>query len=114
MNRLVVKSRVGPDGVLRVTLPVGADNADQDVQVTVEPLTPGKPMTQEEWKAWVESMAGSITDPTAATTRGRSRRNSRGASNRGTAQSRRPGRHAQATRRPPVRAQPSPTAAAPM
>jgi hypothetical protein len=26
--------------------------------VTVEPLAPKKPMTQEEWRAWVDSMAG--------------------------------------------------------
>jgi hypothetical protein len=61
---MVVTSRVDADGVLRVTLPVGVADADREVQVTVEPLTPKKPMTQAEWTAWVESMAGSITDPT--------------------------------------------------
>jgi hypothetical protein len=64
MNRMVVKSRVGSDGVLHLALPVGMEEADKEVQVTVELTTPKKEMTQEEWEAWVDSMAGSITDPT--------------------------------------------------
>jgi hypothetical protein len=58
MNRMVVKSRVGSDGVLHLALPVGAEEANKEVQVTVEPITPKKDMTQEEWAAWVDSMAG--------------------------------------------------------
>jgi hypothetical protein len=38
MNRIVVNSRVGDDGVLHLALPVGADEANQEVRVTVEPL----------------------------------------------------------------------------
>ena len=64
MNRMVVKSKVGSDGVLHLTLPVGVEEADKEVQITVEPITPKKVMSQEEWEAWVDSMAGSITDPT--------------------------------------------------
>jgi hypothetical protein len=63
MQRVVVKSRIGADGVLHMTVPVGAASANQDVQVTIEPAGP-PPMTQEEWRAFVLSMAGSITDPT--------------------------------------------------
>jgi len=59
MNRMIVKSRIGSDGVLRMTLPVGSQDANQDVQVTVEPLAPKKAMTPAEWAAWVDSMAGS-------------------------------------------------------
>ena len=59
MNRMVVKSRVGSDGVLHLALPVGVEEADKEVQITVEPITPKKAMTQEEWEAWVDSMAGS-------------------------------------------------------
>lgn len=58
MNRTVVKSRIGADGVLRVTLPLGAQEADQEVQVTVEPLT-AKAVPDAAWAVWVESMAGS-------------------------------------------------------
>jgi hypothetical protein len=62
MSRIVVKSKVGSDGVLQLTLPLGAAEADREVQVTVEPIK--NPMTQEEWRQWVLSMAGSIPDPT--------------------------------------------------
>ena len=64
MDRMVVKSRVGGDGVLHLTLPVGVEEANKEVQITVEPLTPQKAMTQEEWEAWVDATAGSIPDPT--------------------------------------------------
>ncbi len=64
MNRMVVKSRVGSDGVLHLALPVGVEEADKEVQVTVEPITPKKEMTQEEWRAFILSTAGSVTDPT--------------------------------------------------
>jgi hypothetical protein len=43
---------------------VGIADAEKEVEVTVEPVTAKKQMTQEEWAAWVKSMAGSITDPT--------------------------------------------------
>ena len=61
MNRMVVKSKVGSDGVLHLNLPLGAEDAEREVLVTVESSPPA--MTQEQWRAWVESMAGSITDP---------------------------------------------------
>ena len=60
MTRVVLKSTVGRDGILHLTLPPEA--AGQDVTVIVEPLSK-RAMTQEEWKAWVQEMAGSITDP---------------------------------------------------
>ncbi|MGQ0636348.1 MAG: hypothetical protein ACT4QC_17185 [Planctomycetaceae bacterium] len=63
MNRLVVKSRIGADGVLQLNVPVGAAEANRDVQVTIEPA-PRASMTQEEWRVWVNEMAGSVTDPT--------------------------------------------------
>jgi hypothetical protein len=57
MTRMTVKSRVGADGVLHVTVPVSPADANQEVQVTIEPLGP-PPMTQEEWRAFVLSTAG--------------------------------------------------------
>jgi len=36
MTRVVVKSRVGSDGILQLHLPIGQAEADQEVQVTVE------------------------------------------------------------------------------
>jgi hypothetical protein len=63
MNRMIVKSRVGADGVLNVTVPVGPADANREVQVTIEPLaappmTSGPPMTPDEWRRFVQSLAG--------------------------------------------------------
>ena len=64
MNRLVLHSRVGPDGVLHITVPLGTEDADREVQVTIDPAPGGPPrMTQEEWRLFVLSTAGSISDP---------------------------------------------------
>ena len=62
MNRMTVFSRVGADGVLHISLPVGKADADREVQVTVDPVVP-TPMTQEEWRDFVLSTAASVTDP---------------------------------------------------
>jgi hypothetical protein len=61
MTRKVVTSTVGSDGVLHLDVPLGAPQANSQVQVTVEPILK-KPMTREQWRTWVQSMAGSITD----------------------------------------------------
>lgn len=57
MTPIVVTSKVGPDGVLHLTLPVGREEANKEVQVTVEP-TARPALTPEEWRAWVLLMAG--------------------------------------------------------
>lgn len=62
MTPIVLTTRVGSDGILHLALPPAA--ADQDVRVTVEPITPTKKMTPEEWRVFILSTAGSITDPT--------------------------------------------------
>jgi hypothetical protein len=62
MHRIVLRSTIGGDGVLHLDLPIGLDEANAEVQVTVEPVA-SRPMTTNEWKAWVQSMAGSIQDP---------------------------------------------------
>jgi hypothetical protein len=36
MTRMVLKSRVGADGVLQLNIPVGAGEANREVQVTIE------------------------------------------------------------------------------
>ena len=38
VTRIELISKVGADGVLKIEVPVGPDNADRDVRVTVEPL----------------------------------------------------------------------------
>ncbi len=57
MNRLVVKSMVNSDGVLHLALPVGMEEANKEVQVTVEPVLPAT-MSQEEWRKLVLSTGG--------------------------------------------------------
>lgn len=56
MTRMVITSRVGTDGMLHLDIPSGVAEADQEVQVTIEPVR--QPMTQSQWRAWVQSMAG--------------------------------------------------------
>jgi hypothetical protein len=60
MDRIVIHSRVGADGVLRLNVPIGAAAADGEVEVTIEEVGP-KPQTgaeQEEWRQFVLSTAG--------------------------------------------------------
>jgi hypothetical protein len=64
MNRMVLHSRVGSDGVLHISVPIGREEANRDVQVTIDPVQVGPPvMTQEEWRDIVLRTAGSIADP---------------------------------------------------
>ncbi len=62
MNRIVLHSRIGADGVLQLTVPIGKAEADREVQVTIDPTGPA-PMTPAEWRTFVETTAGSIPDP---------------------------------------------------
>jgi hypothetical protein len=57
MNRIILKSKISRDGILHLDVPIGADAADKEVQVTVEPVAPVS-MTEEEWRQWVLSTAG--------------------------------------------------------
>lgn len=59
MTPLVVNSRVGKDGVLRLDWPLGPGGAETEVKITVEPLKPAAAMTPEQWRGWVASLAGS-------------------------------------------------------
>jgi hypothetical protein len=61
-TRIVFQSRTGPDGPLHPDVTLGPEQAGREVQVVIEPVP--KRVTQAEWAAWVQSMAGSITDPT--------------------------------------------------
>jgi hypothetical protein len=67
MNRMVFHSRIGADGVLQITVPIGKEDADREVQVTIDPAPVGPPpMTEQEWRAFVLATAGSITDSSFA------------------------------------------------
>ena len=58
MSRLIVRSRVDADGVLRIVVPVGVTEADREMQVTIESLS-SRPDEQTQYVAWLESIAGS-------------------------------------------------------
>ncbi len=56
MNRVVLQVKTGPDGALHLDVPLGPEQAEREVRVVIEPLP--QHMTQEEWAAWVASLAG--------------------------------------------------------
>jgi len=57
MSRIELLSKIGSDGVLRVTVPMTPADAGLEVRVTVEPIA--RPiMTQEEWRSGILQMAG--------------------------------------------------------
>jgi hypothetical protein len=67
MTRIELKSRVGPDGVLSLRVPIGAADADREVIVTVEPVNGAeapRDLDREEWLGFIDETAGSIDDPT--------------------------------------------------
>lgn len=57
MSRVEVVSKVGSDGVLRVTVPMAPADAGREVRVTVEPI-PRPTMTQDEWRSGILRLAG--------------------------------------------------------
>jgi len=66
MTHIEIKSRVGTDGVLTISLPLGHAEANREVKVIVEPTDastrPSLP-DREEWQKFVAAMAGCISDP---------------------------------------------------
>jgi hypothetical protein len=62
MSNIVIQSVIDPEGTLHLDVPIGIESANQPVRVVIETIR--KPMTQAEWAAFVQSMAGSINDPT--------------------------------------------------
>ena len=59
MHPTTITSRVGADGVLALNIPLSPAAANEEVRVTIESLNPKPAMTQDEWRNWVNSMAGS-------------------------------------------------------
>ncbi len=57
MDRIVVKTQVGSNGILQLTLPVGLADANREVQVTVEPTNPAT-LSPDEWRRGILETAG--------------------------------------------------------
>jgi hypothetical protein len=60
MSNIVIQSVIGPEGTLHLDVPLGIESANQPVRVVIE--TNRKEMSPSEWRAIVQSLAGSITD----------------------------------------------------
>ena len=60
MNRIQIEQTVGTGGILRVDLPLGTEEAGQQVLITIEPSSNKNNMPKaESWKAAVLATAGS-------------------------------------------------------
>jgi hypothetical protein len=60
-------AQVGADGVLTLAVPLGPEEANKTVHVSVKivPAAANYPaVTKEEWSRFVRSIAGRINDPT--------------------------------------------------
>jgi hypothetical protein len=75
MDRIVIHSRVGADGVLRLNVPIGTDAADGEVEVTIEAAHTKQPTSveQEGWRQFVLSTTGRMAGRSGATRTGRVR-----------------------------------------
>ena len=61
MTKVELKSRVGSDGVLNVSVPLGPSEANCDVKITiqrVEDIGPKPAVSREEWLRFIEETAG--------------------------------------------------------
>lgn len=57
MNRIVLKSKIGSDGVLRVTVPMGEAEADREVQLTIEPFS-SVASSPQDYLSFLQTTAG--------------------------------------------------------
>jgi hypothetical protein len=57
MDTIYMTSTIGSDGILNISLPLSTADANRQVKITVEPLSPA-PMSQEEWRRRVLATAG--------------------------------------------------------
>lgn len=57
MDRLTMISRIGADGVLNVSVPVGLSDANRPVQVTIEPAAVEINGTAD-YAAWLDGLPG--------------------------------------------------------
>jgi len=61
----IINTRIGPNGVLNLSVPLDQTDANKPVRVIVETLDDAKPpMDRAAWLRFIEQTAGSIPDPT--------------------------------------------------
>lgn len=57
MNRMIVHSKVDPDGVLRLAVPIGTVEANRELQITIESASvSGGTMT--DYETWLDGIVG--------------------------------------------------------
>ena len=66
MDPVQTRARVGPAGILHLSLPLGEGSAGSEVLVTIQPVphVGGNGSEADDWRRFVERTAGSIQDPT--------------------------------------------------
>ena len=57
MSRIILRSRVGVDGVLRLVVPVGSAEAEHQMQVTIESI-PDEATGSSDYANWLDRIAG--------------------------------------------------------
>ena len=64
MSPIVKRSKIGEDGILNLSIPIGKSCANQEVRITIEPFEEARSseMSVGQWKQFVEETAGSIED----------------------------------------------------
>ena len=58
MTRIIMKSKIGTDGVLRLAVPVGKREANQEVQLTIEPLMARPAESDADYTEFLRTTAG--------------------------------------------------------
>ncbi len=62
MTRIELRTRIGPDGILTLSVAAGMSEANREVKVIVEPTDVADKktakMTPEEWERFVDETAG--------------------------------------------------------
>ena len=58
MNRTIVKSRVGADGILHVDVPLGTAEAHREVQLTIEPANADEAPSRQAYLDFLQATAG--------------------------------------------------------
>ncbi len=62
MTRIELRSKVGADGVLDLKVPLGPEEANREVLVTVLAAGPSTRPPDEDWHAFVERTYGSCAE----------------------------------------------------
>lgn len=59
MDALQIQSRVGADGILKLSLKLGPKDANRDVIVTIQSVPEPSTKPRQDWKEFVEATYGS-------------------------------------------------------